>query len=170
MFGSYLTTIEPIREAVATYAARACEKLRTQKSLCKKVRISIRTSMFNPDEPKFARGVICELPYPTDDTRIITKAAVAGLDELYRKGFKFSKAEIILMDLRQPGEFTGDLFAPPQSEASNRVMRVLDEVNAKWGRGTLRPGGVPISPEWGMRRELKSPSFTTRLDELWTVK
>lgn len=51
-FGKRLTTIEPIREAVATYAARACEKLRSQGSLCKKVRVSIRTGMFNPDEPK----------------------------------------------------------------------------------------------------------------------
>lgn len=131
--------------------------------------LSIRTGMFNPDEPKYARGVICELPYPTDDTRVITKAAVASLSELFQEGFKFSKAEILLMDLRQPNEFTGDLFAPSQPEASGRVMNVLDEINAKWGRGTLRTASVPVSPEWGMRRELKSPSYTTRLDELWTI-
>lgn len=56
--------------------------------------------------------------YPTDDTRVITKAAVASLNELFQEGFKFSKAEILLMDLRQPNEFTGDLFAPSQPEAS----------------------------------------------------
>ncbi|WP_312728210.1 translesion error-prone DNA polymerase V subunit UmuC [Stutzerimonas kunmingensis] len=170
MFGTRLAAIEPLREAVATYAARACEKLRTQNSLCKKVRVSIRTSMFNPDEPKFARGIICELPYPTDDTRVITKAAVAVVGELFQEGFKFSKAEILLMDLRQPNEFTADLFAPAQPVGDERVMHVLDEINAKWGRGTLRTARVPVSPEWGMRRELKSPSFTTRLDELWTVR
>lgn len=170
MFGKRLTTIEPIREAVATYAARACEKLRAQGSLCKKVRVSIRTGMFNPDEPKFARGMICELPYPTDDTRIITKAAMAGLDEVFRVGFKFSKAEVLLVDLRQRGEFTDDMFAQVQPETSERVMGVMDKINAKWGRGTLRPGGVPAAPDWGMRRELKSPSFTTRLDELWQVR
>ena len=64
---------------------------------------------------------------------------------------------------------TGDLFAPSQPEASGRVMNVLDEINAKWGRGTLRTASVPVSPEWGMRIELKSPSYTTRLDELWTI-
>ncbi|MNF32196.1 DNA polymerase V subunit UmuC [compost metagenome] len=168
-FGKRLTTIEPIREAVATYAARACEKLRAQGSLCKKVRVSIRTGMFNPDEPKFARGVVCELRYPTDDTRLITKAAVAGLDEVFREGFRFSKAEILLLDLRQRGEFTGDMFATTQPMASERVMGVLDEINAKWGRGTLRPGRVQLAPEWGMRRELKSPSYTTRLEQLWRV-
>jgi DNA polymerase V len=150
---------------VATYAARACEKLRGQGSLCKKIRVSILTSMFNPDEPKFARGMICELPYPADDSRIITKAAMAGLVELFRDCFKFSKAEVLLVDLRQRGEFTDDMFAQVQPETSERVVGVMDKINAKWGRGT-RPGGVPATPAWSIRRELKRPSFTTRLDEL----
>ena len=169
MFGTRLTAIEPLREAVATYSARACEKLRAQNSLCKKVRVSIRTGMFNPDEPKYARGVICELPYPTDDTRVITKAAVAALSELFQEGFKFSKAEILLMDLRQPNEFTGDLFSVSQPETTEKVMSVLDAINGRWGRGTLRVARVPSDPAWGMRRERMSQSFTTRVDQLWTV-
>ena len=169
MFGTRLTAIEPLREAVATYSARACEKLRAQNSLCKKVRVSIRTGMFNPDEPKYASGVICELPYPTDDTRVITKAAVAALSELFQEGFKFSKAEILLMDLRQPNEFTGDLFSVSQPEATEKVMSVLDAINGRWGRGTLRVARVPSDPAWGMRREMMSQSFTTRVDQLWTV-
>jgi len=169
MFGMRLHELGPIREAVATYAARASEKLRAQQSMCKRVRVSIRTGMFNPDEPKFAKGVVCELPYPTDDTRYITRAALAGLELVYRPGFAFSKAEVLLMDLRQRGEYTDDLFAATQPAASERVMGVLDEINAKWGRGTLRPGRVPTAPGWGMRREMMSQSYTTRLDQLWEV-
>ncbi|SDG52846.1 DNA polymerase V [Pseudomonas benzenivorans] len=170
MFGKRLHELPPIREAVATYAARACEKLRAQRSLCKKVRISIRTGMFNPDEPKFAKGIICELPYPTDDTRLITKAASAGLELIFRAGFAFSKAEILLLDLRQRGEFTDDLFVATPPVAAERVMGVMDAINARWGRGTMRPAGVPANPDWGMRREMMSPSYTTRIDQLWTVK
>lgn len=170
MFGHRLRELAPIQEAVATYAARACEKLRAQHSLCKQVRVSIRTGMFNPDEPKFARGVICELPYPSDDTRVITRAALAGLEQAYREGFAFSKAEILLLDLCRRGEFTDDLFATVQPAVSERVMGVLDQINAKWGRGTLRPGRVPSAPDWGMKREMMSPSYTTRLDQLWEVK
>lgn len=169
MFGERQEDLPPIREAVATYAARACEKLRAQGSVCRKVRVSIRTGMFNPDELKFAKGMLCELPYPTDDTRLITQAALAGLDEVYRPGFSYAKAEVLLMDLCGRGEFTDDLFAASQPAASEKVMAVLDSVNAKWGRGTLRPGIVPASPEWGMRRELLSQSFTTRVDQLWKV-
>lgn len=170
MFGKRLRELPPIREAVSTYAARACEKLRSQGSLCKRVRVSIRTGMFNPDEAKYAKGVVCELPYPTDDTRLITAAAGAGLERVFREGYAYSKAEILLLDLRQRGEYTDDMFAITQPAASERVMTVMDEINARWGRGTLRPGGVPATPDWGMRREMMSPSYTTRLDQIWTVR
>ncbi|WP_314408953.1 translesion error-prone DNA polymerase V subunit UmuC [Pseudomonas kuykendallii] len=169
MFGQRLKAIEPICEAVASYTARASEKLRAQGSLCKRLRVSVRTGMFNPEEAKYANGVLCELPYPTDDVRMLTAAALAGLNRVFREGYNYSKAEILLLDLCQRGEYTADLFATTQPEASERVMSVLDEINAKWGRGTLRPGRVTSSPEWGMRRELMSQSFTTRMDQLWRV-
>ncbi len=140
-----------------------------QGSLCKKVRVSIRTGMFNPSEAKFARGVICELPFPTDDTRLIIRAATEALDAIYRTGYAYAKAEVLLMDLRQRGEFSGDLFAPEQPEAAGRVMSVLDEINGRWGRGTLRPARVPLEPEWGMRREFLSPRYTTDWRGLWKV-
>ncbi|WP_454563036.1 Y-family DNA polymerase [Pseudomonas sp. AIG] len=170
MFGKRLTTMEPIKEAVATYVERAAEKLRAQNSLCKKIRVSIRTGMFNPEEAKYANGALVELPYPTNDVRLLTKAAVEAVNRLFRPGFKYSKAEVLLMDLRQPGEFTDDLFARSQPAAAEKVMGVLDEINQRWGRGTLRSGSVPATADWGMRREMMSQSFTTRFNQLWTVK
>ncbi len=169
MFGRRLDTLPPIREAVATYMMRASEKLRGQGSLCRKIRVSIRTGMFNPEEAKYANGVIVALPYPSDDVRLLTKAAVQGLDHVFREGFKYSKAEVLLLDLCQRGEYTDDLFAASQPVAVERVMGVLDAINGRWGRGTLRTGSVPTAPDWGMRREMMSQSFTTRLDQLWTV-
>jgi DNA polymerase V len=170
MFGKRLTEIESIKEAVATYVQRAAEKLRAQHSLCKKVRVSVRTGMFNPDEAKYANGVMVELPYPTNDVRMLTKAVMQAVDHIFRPGFKYSKAEVLLMDLRQPGEYTDDLFAEVQPAVSNKLMGVMDEINGRWGSGTLRTASVPVNPEWGMRRELMSQSYTTRLDQLWSVK
>jgi len=170
MFGNRLTDIEPIKEAVSTYVQRAAEKLRAQNSLCKKIRVSIRTGMFNPEEAKYANGALVELPYPTNDVRLMTKAATEAVNRLFRPGFKYSKAEVLLMDLRQPGEFTDDLFAHSQPAAADKVMSVLDEINGRWGRGTLRAASVPSAPGWAMRRDLMSSSFTTKLDQLWTVK
>ncbi|WP_405046144.1 DUF4113 domain-containing protein [Pseudomonas serbiensis] len=169
MFGKRLSDAQSIKEAVATYMMRASEKLRAQKSLCKKIRVSIRTGMFNPDEAKYANGAIVELPYPTDDVRLMTKMATEAVDRIFRPGYRYSKAEVLLLGLCQHGEYTDDLFAESQPEASQRVMRVLDSINGRWGRGTLRTASVPASPDWHMRRDLMSQSYTTRLDQLWKV-
>jgi len=76
--------------------------------------------MFNPEEAKYANGVLVELPYPTDDVRLMTKAAVEAVDRIYRPGFKYSKAEVLLVNLRQGGEYTEDLFSISQSEATEK--------------------------------------------------
>ncbi|MHB2243288.1 translesion error-prone DNA polymerase V subunit UmuC [Pseudomonas monsensis] len=169
MFGKRLTELAPIKEAVATYVMRASEKLRAQNSLCKKIRVSIRTGMFNPDEAKYANSVLIEMPYPTDDVRLLTKTAVNAVERVFRPGFKYSKAEVMLVNLCQPGEFTEDLFATTQSAEATNLMTVLDRINERWGRGTLRSAGVPIKPDWAMRREMMSQSYTTKLDQLWRV-
>ncbi|WP_144933992.1 Y-family DNA polymerase [Pseudomonas alabamensis] len=170
MFGRRLEALAPIEQAVATYVARAAEKLRAQGSVCKRMRVSIRTGMFNPDEAHHAQGVLVELPYPTCDTLLMTSLATEALARIYRPGCRYSKAEVLLMDLRQPGEFSGDLFAPKQSEACDRLMGVMDAINGRWGRGTVRTASVPASPDWGMQRAMMSQSYTTRIDQLWKVR
>jgi DNA polymerase V len=169
MFGKRLTELPPIKEAVATYMMRASEKLRAQNSLCKKIRVSIRTGMFNPEEAKYANGVVVDLPYPTDDVRLLTRAAVDALDRIFRPGFAYSKAEVLLLNLCQPGEYTDDLFATSQPASASKVMAVLDQINDRWGRGTLRAASVPSHPDWAMRREMMSQSFTTNINQLWVV-
>ncbi|UYP84233.1 translesion error-prone DNA polymerase V subunit UmuC [Pseudomonas asiatica] len=170
MFGKRLSELAPIKQAVASYAGRAAEKLRGQGSVCKRMRVSIRTGMFNPDEAKYAKGVLVELPYPTNDTLLLTRAATEAVEQVYRPGYRYSKAEVLLMDLRQPGEFTDDLFAVTQPVACDRLMSVMDEINGKYGRGTMRSASVPHTPDWGMRREMMSRSYTTRIDQLWRVQ
>lgn len=169
MFGKRLTELPPIKEAVATYMMRASEKLRGQGSLCKKVRVCIRTGMFNPEEAKYANGVVVDMPYPTDDVHLFTQAAVGALDRIFRAGFNYSKAEVMLLSLCQPGEYTDDIFAPSQPAEATRAMLVLDQINERWGRGTLRSASVPIDPNWAMRRGLMSQSYTTKLYQLWSV-
>lgn len=170
MFGKRLTDLPPIKEAVVTYMMRASEKLRAQNSLCKKVRVCIRTGMFNPEEAKYANGVVVDMPYPTDDVRLLTQAAVGALDRIFRPGFKYSKAEVMLLNLCQQGEYTDDLFAISQPAEATRVMKVLDQINGRWGRGTLRSASVPVDPDWEMRRKMMSQSYTTKLDQLWVVQ
>ena len=168
-FGQRMTELPAIKEAVATYMMRASEKLRAQHSLCKKIRVSIRTGMFNPTEAQYANGVVVDLPYPTDDVRLLTKTATEAVERVFRPGYRYSKAEVMLLNLCQPGEYTDDLFASSQPTDSTKVMSVLDEINNRWGRGTLRVASVPSNPEWAMRRSLMSQSYTTKLDQLWRI-
>lgn len=78
-------------------------------------------------------------------------AAQEGVERVFRGGFRYSKAEVLLLDLIQPSEITGDLFAATQPVASEKLMSVLDAVNGRWGRGTMPLASVPVDPSWGMR-------------------
>jgi DNA polymerase V len=160
-FGKRLQTVEPIQEAVTAFATRAAEKLRQQHSLCRQIRVSLRTGMFNPNEAKYANGLLCQLPYPTDDTRLIVAAAQEGISRLYREGFSYAKAQVLLLDLCRRDEYTQDLFAPEQPVRTERLMNTLDAINSRWGRGTLQPGRIAKPTEWAMRREMLSPAYTT---------
>lgn len=75
----------------------------------------------------------------------------------------------MLLNLCQSGEYTDDLFDKSQPAEAIRVMTVLDQINERWGSGTLRSASVPVDPGWGMKREMMSRSYTTRLDQLWSV-
>ena len=161
--------VGPIKEVVATCTARAAEKLRAPGSVRKKMRVSVRT-MFNPDEAKYANGVVIELPYPTIDTRLMTNAATQAVDHIFRPGYRYSKAGVMLLDLRQPGEYTSDLFAVTQPQTSDQLMLVMDSINSRWGRITLGTATVLSTPEWAMRCDLMSQSYTTRVDQLWIAR
>lgn len=101
-------------------------------------------------------------------TRLITSAR-EGISQLYRDGFSYAKAQVLLLDLCNRDEYTQDLFASEQPVKSERLMGTLDAINSRWGRGTLKPGRLAKTAEWSMRRELLSPSYTTRWAELLKV-
>ena len=170
MFGSRLREIAPIREAVVAYVTKAAEKLRAQQSLAGELQVAIRTGMHNPEQPRYANAIDCPLPYPTDDTRILAAAAVRGLEAIFRPGYAYSKAEVLLQDLRQRGELTADLFAQAPRPGADRLMDVVDRINAREGRGAVRLGRIPASPVWAMKREMMSNRYTSRWDELMIVQ
>lgn len=70
------------------------------------MRVSIGTGMFNPNELHLAKGALVELPYPTNDTLMLTRAATEAVEKVFQVGFRYNRAEVLLFDLRQPGVFT----------------------------------------------------------------
>lgn len=169
MFGTRIQTQQGLQEALATYVHRASEKLRMQASFCGALRIGIQTS-FHGDKPKYANAATVIPAYPTDDVRQLTKYSFQALERIYRPGFLYSKAEVLLMDLRKKGEFTQDLFSPSQPSRTDALMETMDKINRRWGHDCLRTAAIPLSPDWGMRRALLSPSYMTSWEHLWQVK
>ncbi len=109
--------------------------------------------MHNPNQPRYANTISCALLYPTDDTRVLAAAAVRGLEANYPQGYAYSKVEVLLMDLRQRREFTGDLFSDAPRPGADRLMAVVDQINAR-GRGTVRLGRISATADWPMKREM----------------
>ncbi len=72
---------------------------------------------------------------------------MSALDVIFHPSFKYNKAEVMLLNLCQPGEYTDDLLAVSQTAEATRVMSVLDQINERWGRGTLRATSVPTNPD-----------------------
>ena len=164
-FGAYIYTLPELEEAVSTYIARAAEKLRRQHSVAGGLQVFIRTNPFKPEHPQYQRGLTVPLPSPTADTRTLTRAALWGLKHLFKPGYAYQKAGVMLMELRDAGVVQGQLFdtAPPDRPA---LMSVIDRANAQWGRGTLRLASEGVSKPWQMRRERVSPAYTTRWEDL----
>lgn len=166
-FGKYLTDLDSLQEAVASYIAIAAAKLRHQGSVAGMVQVFIRTSPFRDHAPQYSKTLTIPLPTPSDDTLRLTQAALWGLRRIYRPGFEYQKAGIMLMDLVPAGIRQQDLFSAARN--NDALMKVVDQINSAWGRGTLRSAAEGTAKAWSMKRERMSSRWTTRWDELPVV-
>lgn len=167
-FGNKATTLPPVLDAIALYAARAAEKLRAQKHLVGCMHVFIHTSPFEPNF--FSNSTTVLLPYPTDDTRLITQYARNAATALYQPGHAFLKAGIGLIDLFDRKHHQFDLLHAGQDTKADDLMLTLDRVNKKLGRGTLFVAAQGVSKPWYMRQQFTSPQYTTRWRDLPAVR
>lgn len=163
-FGNYVYDLEPLKEAVASYVATAGEKLRAQGSVAGMVQVYVRTNPHKAEHPQYQRGLTIPLPDPSDDTLHLTRAALWGLKRIYRPGFAYQKAGVVLMNLTDATSPQTSLFGTHRK--NGQVMAVMDHVNAIWGRGTLRSAATGLAKSWAMKRERMSPQYTTHWGEL----
>jgi DNA polymerase V len=167
-FGSKPSTLQPVLEAISVYAARAAEKLRQQQSLSSMLQVFLHTSPF--DELHYSNAGLVPLPYPTDDTRIIVNTARKVIKKLFKPGFRYMKAGIGLLDLSSKQHRQLDLFEPGQSIRGDRLMQVVDIINARYGRNSIYIAAEGVHEKWFMRQAYKSPAYTTRWDELPVIR
>lgn len=170
-FGGRITEYHEMRQAICSYASRAAEKLRGEHQYCRFISAFAKTSPFALNEPYYGNSASVKLLTPTQDSRDIITAATKCLDAVWRDGHRYQKAGVMLGDFYSQGVAQLNLFddnAPRQN--SEKLMGVLDHLNAKDGRGTLYFAGQGIQAAWQMKREMLSPRYTTRYSDLLKVK
>ncbi|WP_394873378.1 Y-family DNA polymerase [Klebsiella pneumoniae] len=170
-FGGRITEYHEMRQAICSYASRAAEKLRGEHQYCRFISAFVKTSPFALNEPYYGNSASVKLLSPTQDSRDIITAATKCLDAIWRDGHRYQKAGVMLGDFYSQGVAQLNLFddnAPRKN--SEKLMEVLDHLNAKGGRGTLYFAGQGIQTAWQMKREMLSPRYTTRYRDLLQVR
>jgi DNA polymerase V len=160
-FGRRVRNKQELIEAVTSYTSRAAERMRKQESVATSLYIYIRTSPHD-DKKQYANGVNIPLFQPSDDSMVLTNAALLGLDYIYREGFDYQKAGITLCNLTSKHKMQGNLFS---DTISNSRMKIMDTINQRW-KGKLKLGSEGITREWEMKANFKSRNYTTNWNQL----
>ena len=169
-FGEKLTDYNAMREAICTYASCAAEKLRREHQYCRFISTFIKTSPFVLNEPYYGNSASIKLLTPTQDSREIIAAATRSLDAIWRAGLRYQKAGVMLGDFFSSGVAQLNLFDDNRPRCnSDKLMNVLDTLNAEKGKGTIYFAGQGIQQPWAMKRDMLSPRYTTRYSDLLRV-
>lgn len=170
-FGERLTDYDDLRAAVTHFATRSAEKCRQQQLTAQVLTVFINTSPFDTANPRYSNSATIEFDRPTSDSAQLIAAAQQGLKRIFRRGFSYQRAGILLPDLWPASVTQISLFDSGEgSVRSDQLMATLDNINLKHGKHSIRYASEMISKRWQMRQKFKSPSYTTNINELLTIQ
>lgn len=169
-FGTPVESLDDLKEAVADYVSRAAEKLRSEGSAANVLTVFLMTNPFGKD-PQYHNSISIRFPVPTDSTPEFLSSALTGTESIFRKGYRYHKAGVMLSGLLPRGQVQADLWEQGESGrgSKERLMRALDVVNARMGAGTVSFAAEGIHKVWRMKSERRSKRYTTCWDELVEV-
>ena len=166
-FGTLTSLLPDLEQAVVAYTTRAAEKLRQQHSMASGIQIYIRTNPHKKNAAQYQQATLVPLPEPTDDTRLFCHAALHGLRQIYRAGYAYQKAGVMLTDIIPASARPQSLFDDAETQQKSlALMRTLDRINRNMGSGTIRLLGEGTDKTWAMRRNHRSKRYTTEWCEL----
>lgn len=167
-FGRAVTDLMELREAVTMHASRAAEKLRALGLAAGALVVFVSTGAYGRG-PHYSGSQLVGFPLPSNDMRMLARAAWEGLRRVYRAGCAYRKAGVLLLDLVPAGGVQRDLFAA-LDERSRSLMRAVDALNRRWGGETIRLASAGFTRPWEMRQQRRSPRYTTSWAELPVVR
>ena len=167
-FSCPIETIEELKESIANYGTRVAEKIREEGLVAETMNVFVLTNHFNKKDKQYSNSIKLQLDYPTNNSILIVKRAIRGIELIYRKGYRYKKAGIILYELNSSAKVRGLLDY--NRNRSESLMRSLDKINCRYGSSTLKIAAEGIKKNWQMQRKKISPCYTTRFEEIMVVK
>jgi len=168
-FGTMVTELDELQQAVSMYATRCAEKLRKQNSCTNLVEVFLHTNPFRPDLPQYKNVRFVRLPVASNSTLVVAQAALRGLQSIYRAGYQYKKAGVIVSGLVSANTIQYNLFHPTDEDRHSRLMTAMDKVNDREGRDVLRVAEQGFDRRWTLRQERLSPCYTTRWADFMTI-
>ena len=166
-FGIPVSSLSELSEAVITYTTRVAQKLRRQKSVTAMVCVFIQTDPFKKKDRQYNPRRLIHLTNPTDDTRILINAVLTGLKSIYKPGFSYKKAGVLLDDLLPFSQHQKSLFDDKEAQVhSEFLMQAIDGINNTMGSGTIKFLGEGLEKQWRAKADKKTRCYTTRIDEI----
>ncbi len=164
-FGYPIRKYNLLVEAVTTFTSIATLKSRKQSTLAGYVTVFISSSPFKKNTHYYQNNMTLKLHYPTSDVNLILPIALKGLSIVYKDNIEYVKCGIILSGLIDSSRAQEYLW-PKRAVKQSQLIKVIDDINFKFDKQSIRLGTQPINPIWGMRQSRKSQSFTTSWEEL----
>ena len=165
-FGRKVESLEKLQESVTTHCLNAAEKIRNESQKTRSITVFIRTSPFDKNKRYYSNSFTIDLPIATNNSLELVKTAIAGLVKIYKYGYFYQKAGIILSKLNEAGEKELNLLTPILENKSQKLMKAMDLTNSKYGRNVISVAQAGINNSWKMRREHSSRIDTASFDSL----
>lgn len=168
-FGQSITEYSEIKEAVLYFLTRAAEKLRKHELAANAITVLVSTDRFRPVPAEYATSATYSSTYPTDNNQEMQEWAIKTLEKIFKEGYEYRKAGIILSGLVPAEKMSKRMFDDERFERQHKLMKAIDEINQKFGKDTVRFASVERNGAWKMKQIYKSPSYTTNWNELLAV-
>ena len=168
-FGKRIENFQELKEAVANYSLNASEKIRSESLIAKSITIFVRTSPFQSRYGFYSNSKTIDFPIATNNSIEIVKAAVSGLESIFKNGYRYQKAGVMLSHLSNSNNGK-NLFSSKKDEKINNLMKSIDNTNYRYGRSTLSLASAGIQKKWNMRKEYSSKIDTADFYSLPTIK
>lgn len=165
-FGRQVSSKEELQESIANHITTASEKLREQNLLCKSLTVFIQTNHFRTNLPQYNNSGTTNLLSGTSYTPRLIRQSFEILDTIYRSGFEYKKAGVILNNLVSKDFLQTDFFNTYDQPLEDEYMRVIDGINKFHGKSTVKFAACGVDQFWKMLSQMKSNCFTTRWSEI----